>query len=87
MLNYGNQEQVNVLEYIDWLLKHSLKIQIILNKLIIKMKILQTIVLIRFNSFHIIGVREEEIDGCVDNVVRLFNDYLKDDFDVILDNL
>lgn len=39
-------------------------------------------------EFHItIGVREEDIDGCVDNVVRLFNDYLKDDFDVVLDNL
>ena len=40
------------------------------------------------HEFHItIGVREDEIDGCVDNVVRLFNDYLKDDFDVILDSL
>lgn len=40
------------------------------------------------HEFHItIGVREGEIDGCVDNVVRLFNDYLKDDFDVILQNI
>ena len=40
------------------------------------------------HEFHItIGVREDEIDGCVDNVVRLFNDYLKDDFDIILENL
>ena len=40
------------------------------------------------HEFHItIGVREEGIDGCVDNVVRLFNDYLKDDLDVILGNL
>lgn len=40
------------------------------------------------HEFHItIGIREDDIDGCVDNVVRLFNDYLKDDLDVILGNL
>lgn len=40
------------------------------------------------HEFHItIGIREQEIDGGVDNVVRLFNDYLKDDFDLVLNNM
>lgn len=26
-------------------------------------------------------------DGCVDNVVCLFNDYLKDDFGVMIENM
>ena len=40
------------------------------------------------HEFHItIGVREGEIDGCVDNVVRLFNDYLKDDLDLVLERI
>lgn len=40
------------------------------------------------HDFHItIGVREGKIDGCVDNVVRLFNDYLKDDLDVLLEGI
>lgn len=40
------------------------------------------------HEFHItIGVSDRKIDGCVENVVRLFNMYLKDDFDVVLDNM
>ncbi len=37
------------------------------------------------HEFHItIGVSDKKIDGCVDNIVRLFNQYLRDDLDKIL---
>lgn len=33
------------------------------------------------HEFHItIGVKDGKIDGCIENVVRLFNEYLRDDF-------
>ena len=37
------------------------------------------------HEFHItIGISDKKIDGCIENVVRLFNEYLKDDLGEVL---
>lgn len=38
------------------------------------------------HEFHVtIGISENKIDGCIENIIRLFNEYLKDDYDKILE--